>query len=87
MHERVKSQAINTISQQRSKGPVISQSNGVNHPLPVSIRYLWAIRFLCRQGCLVRFQVPLVVFFPPILKPQGFSPVIALHCVLFSVKL
>src|SRR4029434_2410332 len=39
------------------------------------------------QGCLVRFQVPLVVFFPPILKPQGFSPVIAVHCALFSVKL
>ena len=34
----------------------------------------------------MRFQVPLVVFFPPILKPQGFSPVIAVHCVLFSVK-
>ena len=52
-----KSQAINTISQRKSKGPVISQSNGVNHPLPVSIRYLWAILFLCRQIPLCKYTV------------------------------
>src|SRR4029434_6986236 len=37
---------------------------------------------LCAFRCLLTF----VVFFPPILQPHGFSPVIAVHCVLFVIK-